>query len=95
MDSLGNYRSIDVEGSTSKLTELRQKKDDIDRLVTTLETNFLNEFEGNYNSARGLELKNEIDGMKAALNTINTEIGNLEKIERGYVESTETVDETR
>ena len=95
MDSLGNYRSIDVEGSTTKLTELRQKKDDIDNLIKNLESNFLDEFQGNYNSTRALELKNEIDGMKAALEVINTEIGNLERIEREYVESTETVDEGR
>jgi prefoldin subunit 5 len=95
MDSLGNYRSIDVEGSTTKLTELRQKKDDIDNLIKNLENNFLDEFQGNYNSTRSLELKNEIDGMKAALEVINAEIGNLERIEREYVESTETVDEGR
>lgn len=86
-------RNVEVEAAQAKLREIRQKKEDSDALVTALESNFLSEFQGNYNSAKAIALKNEIEGMKKALDSINTEIANLEKISSGYVQSTQNVDE--
>lgn len=86
-------RNIEVEGAQAKLKEIRARKDDAEALVTALESNFISEFQGNYNSEKAVALKNEIEGMKRALENINTEIDNLEKISSSYVQATQNVDE--
>ena len=95
MADLTNYRRVETEGANAKLADLRQEKDEMDQLIKSLEQKFLAEFQENYDSARAQQLQSQIDGMKNCLLNINTEIGNLERIVSEYVESTETVDETR
>ena len=95
MADLTNYRRVETEGANAKLADLRQEKDDLDVIIKNLESRFLAEFQENYDSARAQQLQSQIDGMKNCLLNINTEIGNLERIVSEYVESTETVDETR
>lgn len=88
-----SVRNIEVESSLSKLDEIQRKTDDSNELVTSLEANFLSQFEGNYDSAKAIALKNEIEGMKKSLKDINNELENLRNISSGYVQSTENVDE--
>ena len=95
MADLNNLRRLDSEGAQAKLTDLRQEKDEMDQLIKNLEQRFLSEFQENYDSSKAQQLRAEIEGMKQSLNNINTEIGNLERIVSGYVESTQNVDETR
>lgn len=95
MADLNNFRRVESEGAQAKLSDLRQEKDELDQLIKNLEARFLAEFQENYDSSKAQQLRSEIEGMKQSLNNINTEIGNLERIVSGYVESTQTVDETR
>ena len=95
MADLNNYRRVESEAAKAKLTDLRDEKNEMDQLIRNLESRFLAEFQENYDSSKAQQLRAEIEGMKQSLNNINTEIGNLERIVYGYVESTQNVDETR
>lgn len=95
MADLNNYRRVESEAAKAKLTDLRDEKNEMDQLIRNLESRFLAEFQENYDSSKAQQLRAEIEGMKQSLTNINTEIGNLETIVYGYVESTQNVDETR
>ncbi len=95
MADLNNKRRVESEAAKAKLTDLRDEKNEMDQLIRNLESRFLAEFQENYDSSKAQQLRAEIEGMKQSLNNINTEIGNLETIVYGYVESTQNVDETR
>ncbi len=87
-------RRIETTEAREKITELKKIREEIENLVRDLETQFLSEFSGAYDSQRAQELREDISAMKAEIENINKETEAITQISENYVISSENVDQT-
>ena len=85
-------RKINVEEAKQQITELKNVREEIEKLVNELESQFLAEFSDAYDSQRAQELKANIDAMKSEIETINKETNTITQISEEYVRSSEATD---
>ena len=85
-------RKINVEEAKQQITELKNVREELEKLVNELESQFLAEFSDAYDSQRAQELKANIDAMKSEIETINKETNTITQISEEYVRSSEATD---
>jgi len=85
-------RKINVEEAKQQITELKNVREELEKTVKELETQFLAEFSNAYDSQRAQELKANIDAMKVEIENINKETNTITQISEEYVRSSEATD---
>jgi hypothetical protein len=85
-------RKINVEEAKQQITELKNVREELEKVVSELETQFLAEFSNAYDSQRAQELKANIDAMKVEIDSINKETNTITQISEEYVRSSEATD---
>ena len=85
-------RKINVEEAKQQITELKNVREELEKVVSELETQFLAEFSNAYDSQRAQELKANIDAMKVEIENINKETNTITQISEEYVRSSEATD---
>ncbi len=85
-------RKINVEEAKQQITELKNVREELEKVVSELETQFLAEFSNAYDSQRAQELKANIDAMKVEIDNINKETNTITQISEEYVRSSEATD---
>ncbi len=87
----GNRR-IETEEAKERIAEIRRTREELARVVSDLEGQFLAEFSDAYDSQRAQELKANIEAMKKELENIDKETDTITNISEKYVKSSEATD---
>ena len=86
-------RRINVEEAKQQIAELKRVREESEKVVNDLESQFLAEFTEAYDSQRAQELKANIAAMKREIENINRETNTITEISEEYVRSSEATDQ--